>query len=97
MKRSRHSEEQIIAILKEQKAGSTTANVCRKSALAARLAHPTSIHCDKTVRGATLHRRLRAADRRHHRPGGHQQPPDSSRRWIKLGATSLKAIAAKKW
>jgi putative transposase len=28
---------------------------------------------------------LRAPDRRHHRPGGHQQPPDSSRYWIKVG------------
>ena len=30
MKRSRFSEEQIIAILREQEAGSTTADVCRK-------------------------------------------------------------------
>jgi putative transposase len=30
MKRSRHSEEQIIAILKEQEAGAPTAEVCRK-------------------------------------------------------------------
>ena len=30
MKRSRHTEEQIIAILKEQEAGSKTADVCRK-------------------------------------------------------------------
>jgi putative transposase len=30
MKRSRHTEEQIIAILKEQEAGGTTAEVCRK-------------------------------------------------------------------
>jgi putative transposase len=30
MKRSRFSEEQIIAILREQEAGATTAEVCRK-------------------------------------------------------------------
>lgn len=30
MKRSRFSEEQIIAILKEQEAGMPTADVCRK-------------------------------------------------------------------
>lgn len=30
MKRSRCSEEQIIAILKEQEAGMPTADVCRK-------------------------------------------------------------------
>lgn len=30
MKRSKFSEEQIIAILREQEAGSTTAEVCRR-------------------------------------------------------------------
>jgi Transposase len=30
MKRSRFSEEQVIAILREQEAGSSTADVCRK-------------------------------------------------------------------
>jgi putative transposase len=33
MKRSRFSEEQIIAILREQEAGVTTAEVCRKHAI----------------------------------------------------------------
>ena len=32
MKRSRFSEEQIIAILREQEAGVATAEVCRKHA-----------------------------------------------------------------
>ena len=35
MKRSRFSEEQIIAILKEQEAGLPTADVCRKHAISA--------------------------------------------------------------
>jgi putative transposase len=30
MKRSRHTEEQIIAILREQEAGAKTADLCRK-------------------------------------------------------------------
>lgn len=30
MKRSKFSEEQVIAILREQEAGSTTADVCRR-------------------------------------------------------------------
>lgn len=30
MKRSKHTEEQIIAILKEQEAGAKTADVCRR-------------------------------------------------------------------
>jgi putative transposase len=33
MKRSRFSEEQIIAILKEQEAGMATADVCRRHAI----------------------------------------------------------------
>ena len=30
MKRNRHTEEEIIAILKEREAGAKTADVCRK-------------------------------------------------------------------
>jgi hypothetical protein len=37
------------------------------------------------MRRAMLRRRLRAADRRHHRPGGHSQPPDSNSDWIRKG------------
>jgi putative transposase len=33
MRRSRFSEEQIIAILREQEAGAATAEVCRKHAI----------------------------------------------------------------
>jgi putative transposase len=35
MKRSRFSEEQIIAILREQEAGAKTADVCRKHGVSA--------------------------------------------------------------
>lgn len=34
MKRSRFTEEQIIGILKEQEAGATTADVCRRHGIA---------------------------------------------------------------
>lgn len=33
MKRSRFSEEQIIAVLREQEAGASTADVCRKAGI----------------------------------------------------------------
>ena len=36
MKRSRFSEEQIIGILREQEAGSPTADVCRKHGISGR-------------------------------------------------------------
>jgi hypothetical protein len=69
MKRKRHTEGQIIAILKEHEAGVKTADLFRKH----------GISC------AALYRRLRSADRRHHRPTGHHRRPDSNRRWIKTG------------
>src|SRR5205823_13474170 len=55
------------------------------AALAARLDEPSHLRCSTAIRCAALHRRLRAADRRHHRPTGHQRRPDSNRRWIKVG------------
>ena len=38
---------------------------------------------------AALHRRLRSADRRHHRPTGHHRRPNSNRRWIKTGGNAI--------
>ena len=35
MKRSRFTDEQIIAILREQEAGATTADVCRRHGISA--------------------------------------------------------------
>jgi len=57
----------------------------RAAPLAAQLDEPSHLRCCTAVRCAALHRRLRSADRRHHRPTGHCRPSDSNRRWIKVG------------
>jgi len=57
----------------------------RQAALAARLAEPRHLRRATAVRCAALHRRLRSADRRHHRPTGHNRRSDSNCHWIKVG------------
>ena len=57
----------------------------RQATLAARLAEPRHLRRATAVRCAALHRRLRSADRRHTRPRGQNRPPNSNRRWIKVG------------
>ena len=52
MKRSRFSEEQIIGILREQEAGSPTADVCRKHGVSSATFYTT------LRRSADYHRRL---------------------------------------
>jgi len=44
---------------------------------------PNALERRTRVRCATLHRRLRSAGRRYHRPTEHHRP-DSNRRWIKV-------------
>jgi putative transposase len=53
--------------------------------LAPGLDEPRHLRRSTAVRCAALDRRLRSADRRHHRPTGHHRPSDSNRRWIKVG------------
>jgi hypothetical protein len=53
---------------------------------AARLDEPRHLRRSTAVRCAALHRRLRSADRRHHRPTGYNRPPDSNQSWIKVRA-----------
>ena len=53
--------------------------------LAARVDEPGHLRSGPAVRCAALHRRLRSADRRYHRPTGQCRSPDSNRQWIKLG------------
>ena len=57
----------------------------RAAPLAARLDEPNHLRHSTAVRCAALHRRLRSADRRRHRPTGHRRPSDSNCRWIKVG------------
>ena len=57
----------------------------RQATLAARLAEPRHLRRATAVRCAALHRRLRSADRRHHRPTGHNRRSDSNCHWIKVG------------
>ena len=63
----------------------------RAAPLAAQLDEPSHLRCRTAVRCAALHRRLRSADRRHHRPTGHCRPSDSNRRWIKVGGNVMTA------
>lgn len=88
MKRSRFSEEQIIAILREQEAGAKTADVCRKHGIS-----DATFYKWKARFGGlqpSEARRLRALE-------------DENRRLKKLLAEAmldnamLKDIAAKKW
>src|SRR5262249_7886931 len=53
--------------------------------LPARLDEPIQLRRTAAARCAALHRRLRAADRRHHPPTGHCQLPDSNSDWIRIG------------
>ena len=88
MKRGRFSEEQIIAILREQEAGAKTAKVCRKQGIL------DATFYKRKARFGGLEvseaRRLRALE-------------DENRRLKKLLAEAmldnamLKDIAAKKW
>jgi putative transposase len=88
MKRSRFSEEQIIAILREQEAGAKTAEVCRKHGIS----DATFYKWKARFGGLDVSeaRRLRVLE-------------DENRRLKKLLAEAmldnamLKDIAAKKW
>lgn len=88
MKRSRFSEEQIIAILREQEAGAKTADVCRKHGIS----DATFYKWKAKFGGLEVSeaRRLRTLE-------------DENRRLKKLLAEAmldnamLKDIAAKKW
>jgi putative transposase len=88
MRRSRFSEEQIIAILREQEAGSATAEVCRKHGIS-----DATFYKWKAKYGGlevSEARRLKALE-------------DENRRLKKLLAEAmldnamLKDVAAKKW
>ena len=88
MKRSRFSEEQIIAVLREQEAGARTEEVCRKHGISS----ATFYKWKAKYGGLEVSdaRRLKALD-------------DENRRLKKLLAEAmldnamLKDIAAKKW
>ena len=88
MERSRFSEEQIIAMLKEQEAGMTTTDVCRKYGVSSATFHKYKAeHGGLEVSDA---RRLRALE-------------DENGKLKKLLAEAmldnaiLKDVAAKKW
>lgn len=88
MKRSRHTEEQILAILQEQEAGAKTADVCRKHGISS----ATFYNWKAKYGGLSVSeaKRLRALE-------------DENRRLKKLLAEAeldkamLKEIASKKW
>jgi hypothetical protein len=61
-----------------------------QTALAAWLGEPGHLCRGTAVRYNSLHRRLRSADCRHHRPTGHYRTPDSSCSGTRIGATSSK-------
>ena len=53
MKRSRFSEEQIIAVLKEQEAGMPTADVCRRHGISSATFSASSPGTSHSPRGAS--------------------------------------------
>jgi hypothetical protein len=93
MKRKRHTEEQIIAILKEHEARMKTADLCRK--------HGISEGCFYNWKANEEWRADYNTERSHsrlgwmspstyaaaRRPPGHHRPPASNSEWIKKGGS----------
>ena len=86
MKRSRFKEEQIIAILREQEAGSPTADVCRKHGISSghvlqvegEVRRPRRVGCQAAEGAGGREREAEEAacrdDAGQRDPEGHQQP-----------------------